>query len=95
MPTQPTPTPRSPRRSTGKAATTKSTKPKASRTVAPAEAPLVKHIDPEHRRALIAQAAYFRAEKRNFASGFEVQDWLSAEAEVDSLLTLGVPSADH
>lgn len=30
----------------------------------------------------IAQAAYFRAEKRGFAPGGELDDWLAAEAEV-------------
>jgi hypothetical protein len=29
----------------------------------------------------IAVAAYFRAEKRGFAPGGELEDWLSAEAE--------------
>ena len=45
------------------------------------------------RRAMIAEAAYFHAERRGFAPGGEVQDWLSAEAEVDALLKAagGVP----
>jgi hypothetical protein len=47
-------------------------------------------IDPESRRALIAQAAFYRAERRGFEPGHEVQDWLAAEAEVDTGLTLGV-----
>jgi hypothetical protein len=34
------------------------------------------------RRALIALAAYFRAEKRGFAPGSELQDWLEAEREI-------------
>ena len=41
---------------------------------------------PEQRAALIAEAAYFRAEKRGFAPGHEAEDWLAAEAEVDALL---------
>ncbi len=49
-------------------------------------------IDPEHRRALIAQAAYFRAERRSFAPGHEAEDWLAAEIEVDTALTVGIPS---
>lgn len=32
----------------------------------------------------IAVAAYFRAEKRGFAPGGELEDWLSAEAERNS-----------
>jgi hypothetical protein len=47
-------------------------------------------IDPDHRRALIAQVAYYRAERRGFEPGHEAEDWLNAEAEVDTALTLGV-----
>jgi hypothetical protein len=43
----------------------------------------------EHRAALIAEAAFFRAEKRGFAPGSEVEDWLAAEAEVDAKLLQG------
>jgi len=31
----------------------------------------------------IAAAAYFKAEKRGFAAGNELEDWLEAEREVD------------
>jgi len=41
----------------------------------------------ERRRSLISEAAYFRAERRAFAPGHEVEDWLAAEAEVDALLS--------
>jgi hypothetical protein len=34
----------------------------------------------------IATAAYHRAEKRGFAPGYEVQDWLDAEAEINELI---------
>lgn len=43
-------------------------------------------VVPEQRYQMIAKAAYFRAERRGFASGFELQDWLEAEAEVDRVL---------
>lgn len=43
-------------------------------------------IGPEDRYRLIAEAAYHRAQKRGFAAGGEVQDWLEAEAEVDARL---------
>jgi hypothetical protein len=49
-------------------------------------------IDPARRRALIAEAAFFRAERRGFAPGYETEDWLAAEVEVDTALTVGVPS---
>ena len=31
---------------------------------------------------MIAEAAYYRAEKRGFVPGLEREDWLQAEAEV-------------
>jgi len=31
---------------------------------------------------LIAEAAYYRAQNRNFEPGGETQDWLAAEAEI-------------
>jgi hypothetical protein len=40
----------------------------------------------EDRRALIAKAAYFNAERRGFAPGHELEDWLAAENEVDQRL---------
>jgi Protein of unknown function (DUF2934) len=33
---------------------------------------------------LIAVAAYFRAEKRNFSPGGDIDDWLAAEREIDA-----------
>ncbi|HYE37672.1 DUF2934 domain-containing protein [Methylocaldum sp.] len=32
----------------------------------------------------IAEAAYYRAERRGFAPGYEVEDWLEAEREIKS-----------
>jgi len=43
-------------------------------------------VTPEMRRAMIAESAYLRAEKRGFAPGREVEDWCEAEREVDALL---------
>lgn len=40
----------------------------------------------EDRYRMIAEAAYFRAERRGFVAGNELQDWLDAEIEVDELL---------
>ena len=31
---------------------------------------------------MIAEAAYYKAEKRNFTNGFDVQDWLEAERDI-------------
>lgn len=38
------------------------------------------------RQRMIEEAAYFRAEKRGFAGQREMDDWLSAEAEIDQAL---------
>ncbi|MBC7795202.1 MAG: DUF2934 domain-containing protein [Clostridia bacterium] len=42
--------------------------------------------DSDHRRALIAEAAYFRAANRGFENGSPEHDWLEAEAEVEANL---------
>lgn len=49
-------------------------------------------VGPEQRAALIAEAAFFRAEKRGFAPGREFEDWLAAESEVDAELMHAVES---
>ncbi len=41
---------------------------------------------PEQRQQRIAQAAYFIAERRGFAPGNEIEDWLQAEAEIEALM---------
>jgi hypothetical protein len=77
MGVQTSPTPR------GTRAASRSTQQK-SRPVPPAL------IDQDLRRELIAQAAYYRAERRGFQPGNEADDWLAAEGEIDAALTLGV-----
>jgi hypothetical protein len=37
------------------------------------------------REALIAIAAYYRAERRGFLAGHEREDWLAAEREIDGV----------
>jgi hypothetical protein len=41
--------------------------------------------DAAARREMIAIAAYFRAERRGFAAGDPLDDWLSAEAEITQM----------
>jgi len=36
------------------------------------------------RESMIAESAYYRAERRGFAPGGELDDWLAAEREVDA-----------
>jgi hypothetical protein len=38
---------------------------------------------------MIAESAYLRSERRGFAAGFEEEDWLAAEKEIDALLSAG------
>ena len=41
---------------------------------------------PRSREAMIATAAYYLAERRGFAIGGELDDWLAAEKEINSNL---------
>jgi hypothetical protein len=45
--------------------------------------PSVGEVTHKERHQLIAEAAYYRAEQRNFAPGYELADWLNAEDEVE------------
>jgi hypothetical protein len=40
----------------------------------------------QEREQMVAVAAYYRALKRSFEPGHEVEDWLEAEAEVNAAL---------
>ena len=70
-----------------------SAEPAARRATAPRAAPprvkAASHaagVSAEDRRAMIAENAYLRAERRGFVPGGEESDWLAAEQEVDALL---------
>lgn len=43
-------------------------------------------VSAEERYRMIAEAAYFRAEKRGFVGGNVAEDWLQAEAAIDRML---------
>lgn len=45
-----------------------------------------KAVDPEVRRRMIAEAAYYIAEKRGFIHGHHDGDWAEAERQIDALL---------
>jgi hypothetical protein len=49
----------------------------------------------EQRRRLIEEAAYRRAQARGLSSGQELDDWLSAEAEVDFELSCRYLKISH
>jgi hypothetical protein len=79
---------------------TKSTKERPAPPQAPKSRPAVKpqatkpqttgtgnaqaEVSPEELRKLILEAAYFRAKQRGFTPGYELEDWIQAEAEVMS-----------
>ena len=44
-------------------------------------------VTAEMRRTMIAEAAYFIAERRGFGSGRDVDDWLLAEKQIDATLS--------
>ena len=51
-------------------------------------------MDDMPREQMIAEAAYYIAQKRGFAPGYELEDWLAAEAEIaGSTLRQQQPSA--
>ena len=52
-----------------------------------------KPLEKVSRETMIREAAYFRAERRGFCQGAELDDWLAAEAEIDSALTARTQSA--
>lgn len=60
----------------------------AAKPAAPAAAakPAKAAITPEQRWKLVAEAAYYLAEKRGFAAGHANADWLAAEKQVDAKL---------
>jgi Protein of unknown function (DUF2934) len=58
------------------------TKPRATRPEPSFGAHARAEVSAEEVRKLIAEAAYYRAKKRGFTPGHEVEDWVQAEAEV-------------
>jgi hypothetical protein len=54
------------------------------------EAPLTEDVDdvvdPDLRYRMISEAAYRRYTERNYADGYDLDDWLQAESEIDGLL---------
>mgnify|MGYP001814979608 FL=1 len=49
-------------------------------------------ISSQDRRRMIAEAAYFQAERRNFEGGDPNEDWYQAEREIDQLLARYAPA---
>lgn len=83
-----TPRPASPKGGVGSTTPRPTRRASAAKTNRP-EDPQPPVVTSESRRAMIAESAYLRAERRGFSPGFEVEDWLTAEREVDALLSAG------
>lgn len=60
----------------------KSQEPRKTSSAARVETPA--GVTSDERRRLIAESAFFRAERRAFQGGDPVKDWLEAEAEIDA-----------
>lgn len=50
------------------------------------KAPAARATETTQRRAMIAEAAYYKAERRGFEPGHELEDWLQAEDEIGRTL---------
>jgi hypothetical protein len=68
-----------------KAAPPKAAAPRKAAAEPPAATVTVRPESPD-RGELVRLAAYFRAERRGFAPGHELEDWIAAEAEVAATL---------
>jgi hypothetical protein len=71
-----------------KAPTTKKTTKKVAASKKSKSSKIAKTVEitAEERWRMIAVAAYHKAEKQDFASGKDMENWLEAEREVDQLL---------
>ena len=50
-------------------------------------------IDPNLRHRMVSEAAYMLYARRGYEAGYDVDDWLQAEDDVDHLLTSAPPGA--
>ncbi|MCM2287720.1 MAG: DUF2934 domain-containing protein [Sulfuritalea sp.] len=71
-----------------KAAPKSAPKPRAKKAVGAAPGQ-PSTVPAEQRRNYIEMAAYYIAERRGFAPGNPLEDWVQAEAEIDRLLAEG------
>lgn len=87
--TKQTETKKSPRKSPSKAAASSKSTAKPALASKVAEKPMVESgrkqpVTPLERWRMIAEAAYYRAEKRGFFGGNPMEDWAAAEREIDA-----------
>jgi hypothetical protein len=75
-----------PRKPVGKTASEPKRTPGAKQ---PLEVSARAQVSPDEIKRLIAEAAYYRAKQRGFKPGYELEDWIQAEAEVRQRLDAG------
>ena len=44
-------------------------------------------VDPDLRHRMISEAAYYLYAQRSYEDGFDLDDWLQAEAQIDHIIT--------
>ena len=50
-------------------------------------------LDPDLRHRMISEAAYYLYQQRGYVDGYELDDWLQAEAQIDHV-AIGSPGDD-
>ena len=65
---------------------TATAEPKAPSAKKPSAKKTTAAVSPQQRYHMISTAAYYLAERRGFAGGYEMQDWIAAELEIDAVL---------
>lgn len=93
------------KKASGTKATPDTTTPKRGKTGASAAPkPLSDHqgslrqlatVSEDKRQDMIREAAYYKAEKRQFAPGHEAEDWAAAEREIDELIARAKVMTGH
>lgn len=84
-----TPAKSAPKKTPAKAAVSKPAAKESSPSKAPSTKKRDKQITAEQRYCMIAEAAYYIAEKRGFAPGDAGKDWSKAETQIQAMLDIG------
>lgn len=74
------------RKTTTRASTTKTPAKSAAAAKKPPPAGILLPVSHEERWRMVAEAAYYIAQRRGFVGGDAIADWVAAEAEVDARL---------
>lgn len=77
------------RRSRGERATAVHAGRRRRRSAADSAVTVLPAIDPAARQRMVAEAAYYLAERRSFRGGRDLDDWLLAEAQIEELVGMG------